>query len=508
MLLQTNLQNRMEDVDPRLCRCWSVLVLLFLPFLSIASPSARDEARLEASVDAIIDFVDEEVKLRLQSIDHNLVEHRFDPIVRNIIKRYVMHSRRGSAIIIGRATTYFPIFEAHLRAAGLPEALKYLPIVESALRPEAISRAGAQGLWQFMPATARGEGLLVDEYIDERIDPNKATEAALAYLRDQYENFGDWALALAAYNAGRGNVQRALRRGRGHGFWAVRRFLPGETANYVPGFIAATYLAEFYMHHGIEPVLPELDYQLTESIKLFRPCSFYRIAQVTGLPIEDIETLNPGYRKGYIPGYASGHYLVLPSRVMTAWRDYLAMYPDETEEVHFPYAPLFLPHQAKDEGSTAYASRIYTASASDNLRDVADALSCSLYQLAVWNNLPPTDSLCEGQELRYYRPALYKHVEIPALLPAVEPLLTLSATPVQAHCAVETCLPVAPAAAISAIELPQHKFRNINLSVNFGARLRQTEAPRASMVRHRTPPVATPKEAVVHANTTGLARGR
>jgi membrane-bound lytic murein transglycosylase D len=460
----------MEDVDPQLRRLARIVNLLFfIPFLSFASPVHQDQATIESSVDAIITFADEEVKHRLQSLGNGLVEHRFDPAVRSIIHRYVERSRTSSAIILGRATVYFPIFEAHLREAGLPEALKYLPIVESALRPEAVSRVGAQGLWQFMPATARGIGLVVDEYVDERIDPNRATEAALEYLQEQYNRFGDWALALAAYNAGQGNVQRAMRRSRRNSFWTLRRYLPGETANYVPGFIAATYLAEFYAHHNIEPIQPKLDRQLTETIKMQKPCSFYRIAQVTGLPIEEIEALNPGYRKGYIPGYAQGHYLVLPRRVMTAWRDYLALFPYETEEPYFPYVNLFLPYQAPDNGLAAYMSRIYTAHEGEPLHQAAEALSCSVYQLAVWNNLSPTETLCEGQELRFYRPALYKHIELPAAPPAVDELSTRTPKAVTASsCMRETCLPVSPIAV--AVAAPLRRERTTGLTIQFRSR--------------------------------------
>ena len=419
----------MQDEYSQL-RLWIVLMLAVLAPLqsfSLAADVCTEE--LELTVDRIMQVADEEVKLRLQSLDHDLVEYRFDPAVRSIIRRYLMNHRSNSTIILGRATVFLPIFEEHLRATGLPEALKYLPIVESALRPDAVSRVGAMGLWQFMPPTAREMGLRVDEYVDERIDPNKATAAALAYLRRQHNHFGDWALALAAYNAGKGNVMRAMRRSRRSTFWTIRRYLPRETANYVPTFIAATYLAEFFVHHNLEPALPELDRQLTESMLLYRPCSFYRIAQVTGLDIEEIEALNPGYKKGYLPGYTTGHYLILPKRVMPAWKTYLELYPAEDDEPFLPVASVFLPYKQEDEGIAAYRTGWCQTQEGQRLSEVATDLGCSVYQLAAWNSFSPADTLCAGQELRYYEPAVFRHFTLP--LPPLKEVARLSIRPLR-----------------------------------------------------------------------------
>ena len=419
----------MQDEYSQL-RLWILLMLAVLaPLQSFSLAADMCAEELELTVDRIMQVADEEVKLRLQSLDHDLVEYRFDPAVRSIIRRYLMNHRSNSTIILGRATVFLPIFEEHLRATGLPEALKYLPIVESALRPDAVSRVGAMGLWQFMPPTAREMGLRVDEYVDERIDPNKATAAALAYLRRQHNHFGDWALALAAYNAGKGNVMRAMRRSRRSTFWTIRRYLPRETANYVPTFIAATYLAEFFVHHNLEPALPELDRQLTESMLLYRPCSFYRIAQVTGLDIEEIEALNPGYKKGYLPGYTTGHYLILPKRVMPAWKTYLELYPAEDDEPFLPVASVFLPYKQEDEGIGAYQTGWCQTQEGQRLSEVATDLGCSVYQLAAWNSFSPADTLCAGQELRYYEPAVFRHFTLP--LPPLKEVARLSVRPLR-----------------------------------------------------------------------------
>jgi membrane-bound lytic murein transglycosylase D len=386
-----------------------------MPWLAVAH--SLTEAELDAAAADLMDLVEEEVKSRLAVLDQDLLEHRYDPVVRSIIRRY-LRWEQSAGVLVGRMTQYFPLIEAHLEEAGLPASLKYLPIVESALRPTAISRVGAQGMWQFMEETALEYGLRIDEWVDERLDVHQATAAAIRYLKDQYDYFGDWSLALAAYNAGKGRVRRALRRSRGANFWGVRRYLPRETRNYVPGFIAATYLAEFYALHGVTPTLPALDLQLTETITVYRPCSFYRIAQVTGLSIETIEFLNPAYRKGYLPGYAGGHYLILPRRVATAFREYLERFPAAGEEPVLPWAPVFRLPTGEESFAEAYRQEVLAVQPGDSLRSLARRAGVGTAQLAVWNELSPLDTLSVGDQLRYFRVDQYLHLptrDYPAL---------------------------------------------------------------------------------------------
>ena len=399
----------MVDSDPLLRHCFT-LILLLLTLPNFSNATAEDDY-LDAITDHIMSVSEDDVRRRLAMLDDELVEPRYDPTVRAIIRRYVEQQPEMGGRIIGRTTVYFPIFESSLEAARLPEALKYLAITESALVVRAESRVGATGLWQFMPGTARELGLRIDEYVDERLDPKRSTEAALVYLRRLRDYFGDWALALAAYNAGPGNVRRAVRRaGRGgRDYWTVRKYLPKETQLYVPGFIAAAYLAEFYMHHQIRPELPELDRQLTETIAVFQPVSFYRLAQLTGLSIPQLQTLNPAYLQGYVPGYRRGHYLTLPRRVMPAVRTYLEHFAGADEEPVINFLPVFLPHrQVRQEfEESAYTRQVMPARAGEKLADIASRINQPLYQLAVWNNLPPEDSLLEDRDLIYFKPRQY-----------------------------------------------------------------------------------------------------
>ena len=367
------------------------------------------DAQIEAQVDRIIAYAEEEVKERLLLLDQSLLEHRLDATVRKLIATHLRYPGQTSRNL-GRAIAYFPIFEAELAAAGLPETLKYLPVIESALLPNAMSRVGAEGLWQFMPETAPEYGLTIDEYLDERLDTYRATQGAIRYLQSAYEYLGDWSLAIAAYNAGKGSVRRAQRRSGGKHFWGVRRYLPRETRNYVPAFIAAIYLTEFYAAHEITPLFPSLDEQLVERIVIESPLSFYRIAQVTGLSVAFIQDLNPGYKKGYLPGYRGGHNLILPQRVMPAMKTYLKEYEQLTDEPVLPWAPIFQLEEYKPDDQEDYRSFTTLVAAGDSLASVAGRVRFSSSQLAIWNDISPLDSLVEGQEIRFLRPVRFHEI--------------------------------------------------------------------------------------------------
>jgi membrane-bound lytic murein transglycosylase D len=381
------------------------LICLFIPRLSATSV----DTHIEAQVDKIIAYAEEEVKERLLLLDQSLLEHRLDASVRKIIATHLRYPAQTSRNL-GRAIAYFPIFEAELAAAGLPETLKYLPVIESALLPNAMSRVGAEGLWQFMPETAPEYGLIIDEYLDERLDTYRATQGAIRYLQSAYEYLGDWSLAISAYNAGKGSVRRAQRRSGGKHFWSVRRYLPRETRNYIPAFIAAIYLTEFYAAHEITPSFPSLDEQLVERMIIEVPLSFYRIAQVTGLSIEFIQNLNPGYKKGYLPAYPGGHNLILPQRVIPAMNTYLEEYGQIEDEPVLPWAPIFKLDEYEPNDQEDYGSFTTLVSSGDSLSSVAERLSFSSSQLAIWNNISPLDSLVEGQELAFFRPVRFHDI--------------------------------------------------------------------------------------------------
>ncbi len=217
--------------------------------------------------------------------------------------RFFVKQRRGFArIVLGRSRLYFDLFEAKLAEHGLPLELKYLSVIESGLRPQVKSRAGATGLWQFMYGTGKMYGLSENSYIDERMDPEKSTEAACRYLKQLHNMYGDWNLALAAYNAGPGNVNKAIRRsGNKTTYWEVRPFLPRETQGYVPNFIAATYLLTYHAEHNIIPAEAPIHYAQMDSICLKQGVHMSTIEKLIGWNEAEIGSLNPVYKKNYIP---------------------------------------------------------------------------------------------------------------------------------------------------------------------------------------------------------------
>ena len=360
---------------------------------------------LQAEGDPVFD--EELVIERLKSIENPLVENRYNSVVKGYIKGYLFWKRDKTERILGRTVLYFPLIEEYLQKRGMPDKLKYLPVVESALYPHAGSPVGAVGLWQFMPETAKEYGLLIDEFVDERKDPNKATAAALDYLSRQYDKFGDWALALAAYNGGSGRVSRAIKRGRSKNFWRIRRYMPRETRNYIPAYIAATYLMEYYKEHEIIPDYPALDYQITETVKVYDGFSFHRIAQLTGLSLEAIEMLNPAYKKEVIPQNQKGNYLILPKRVMPAFKDYLeAERPDHLADHFFDDSPVVV-QKPQENWKEKYIRQTYVVKKGENLKKIAKDLKCTVHQIIAWNGLQSTE-LKEGQKLLIYQPKEFK----------------------------------------------------------------------------------------------------
>lgn len=228
--------------------------------------------------------------------------------------RFFVQKRRGFArVVLGRSKLYFDMFEEKLAEHNLPIELKYLAVIESGLRPQVKSRAGALGLWQFMYGTGKMYGLKENSYVDERMDPELATDAACRYLKKLYEIYNDWNLALAAYNAGPGNVNKAIRRsGNKLTYWEVRPFLPRETQGYVPNFIAAAYLLTYHAEHNIIPAAADVHYYQLDTMCPTKGLHFTTISQVAGMELEDVKALNPIYKRDYIP-YSEGEYcLTLP----------------------------------------------------------------------------------------------------------------------------------------------------------------------------------------------------
>ena len=236
----------------------------------------------------------------------------YNDVVRSCIDRYMVRLRRQVSFMLGAANFYMPIFEQALDTYQLPLELKYLPIIESALNPTAVSRVGATGLWQFMLATGKAYGLEVTSLSDDRRDPVKSSYAAARYLRDLYTIFGDWNLVIAAYNCGPENINRAIRRSGGkRDYWAIYPYLPKETRGYVPAFIAANYAMNYYCEHGICPMTSKLPAK-TDTVMVHKNITFQQVAQICDLDVDMIRSLNPVYRRDLVPGQTAPTPLRLP----------------------------------------------------------------------------------------------------------------------------------------------------------------------------------------------------
>ncbi|MBQ9356867.1 MAG: transglycosylase SLT domain-containing protein [Prevotella sp.] len=250
-----------------------------------------------------------------------VMEMAYNDVVRSCIDRYVVRLRRQVSYMLGAANFYMPIFEQALDTYQLPLELKYLPIIESALNPTAVSRVGATGLWQFMLATGKAYGLEVTSLTDDRRDPVKSSYAAARYLRDLYDIFGDWNLVIAAYNCGPENINKAIRRSGGkRDYWEIYPYLPKETRGYVPAFIAANYAMTYYCEHGICPMSSRLPVK-TDTVMLNRNVTFQQVAQACNLDVEMIRSLNPVYRRDMVPGLSTPSPLRLPLTDMPRFLD-------------------------------------------------------------------------------------------------------------------------------------------------------------------------------------------
>ncbi len=243
-----------------------------------------------------------------------VIDMPYNSVVKNFIVMYSERKRQLVENMLGMSLYYMPIFEEALERYGLPLELRYLPVIESALNPAAVSRAGAAGLWQFMPGTATQMGLELNSLVDMRRDPIASSDAAARYLKQLYGIFGDWSLAIASYNCGPGNVAKAIRRAGGgkKDFWEIYPFLPAETRGYVPAFIAANYVMNNYDKHNISPALARKPI-LTDTVHISRRIHFRQISDVLAIPMDELRALNPQFRTDLIPGDIRPYALVLPS---------------------------------------------------------------------------------------------------------------------------------------------------------------------------------------------------
>lgn len=263
---------------------------------------------------------DKTVYMKRLSMLPTVIEMPYNDVVQTFIDRYSGHLRNSVSYMLGAQNFYMPIFEEALDTYGLPLELKYLPVIESALNPCAVSRVGATGLWQFMIKTAKKYGLTVNSLVDERRDPIKSSYAAAHYLSDLYKLYGDWNLVIAAYNCGEDKISKAMHRSKQTDYWQIYPYLPEETKGYVPAFIAANYIMNYYCDHNICPMTSELPAK-TDTILVNKDINFEQISHVLGIDIDQLRTLNPQYRHDLVNGSWRPSSLRLPTLMITKFID-------------------------------------------------------------------------------------------------------------------------------------------------------------------------------------------
>ncbi len=361
-------------------------VLLFLSFFAVTNL---------LSADAI------EVEPRLRKMDC-IVPVSTDAYVTKRIHQ-LLRGRNDTEKMIGRSATYFPIFDKYLKEYNLPGDLKYITCLETELNNKTVSSAGATGIWQLMNDVRQEFGLRIDGQVDERLDIGRATEAALKDLKRLFKANNSWEMALAGYNCGAGRLGQAIKRAKSNDFEKVKKFLPVQTQNYIPKFIAFTYIMKNYGEHGLHPQLPSLDVQCINSQKVYQYLSLQTVAKITGVTYELIKELNKQFGDGFVPENTAGYNVFVPQRVMGALQDYISN-PDMQRESNLNFQPIAvdetLPHLESDPN---YFKTSYFLDDGETLDSAAELFNVGTYNIMMWNALS-TPKVSKGTEVMLYLP--------------------------------------------------------------------------------------------------------
>ena len=343
-------------------------------------------------------FSDSIYEARIQNLDTKTpIDLVYNPYVKQYINVYTKQRRQQMSRMMGLAAYYFPVFEEALDRFNLPLELKYLALVESALNPKAKSWAGATGLWQFMYNTGKEYNLKVSSYVDERMDPYRATVAACEFFEKSYSVYGDWSLVLASYNSGRGNVNKAIRRSGGkRNYWQIRRFLPKETRSYVPAFIAVCYAMNYASDHKISSKNPRVLFHEVDTIEVKYQIDFEYLSSSLDISMDELEFLNPSYKINVIPKVeGSPYHLVLPISKMGA-------FVANEKEIYAHFIEL---DAQKRKNYPKYSEQderiVHRVKGGEYLGKIARRYGCSVKKIQQWNNLK-NDNIRVGQRLILY----------------------------------------------------------------------------------------------------------
>lgn len=333
----------------------------------------------------------------------SVMEMPYNEIVRKFIDQYATRLRKKVSYMLGAANFYVPIFEEALDLYDIPHELKYLPVIESALNPSAVSRAGASGLWQFMIGTGKIYGLESNSLVDDRRDPIKATWAAARYLRDLYSIYHDWNLVIAAYNCGPGNINKAIRRAGGEkDYWSIYNFLPRETRGYVPAFIAANYIMTYYCEHNICPMETLLPAG-TDTVQVTKDLHFEQISDICGISVEQIRGLNPQYKRDVIPGNTKAYTLRLPRNYISTFIDSQdTIYSHRATELLTKRRTVAVKQDSFSSGKSGGGVTYHKIRNGETLSIIARKYRVSVKEIKRWNNLR-NDRISAGKRLKIYR---------------------------------------------------------------------------------------------------------
>lgn len=353
--------------------------------------ASKKDSVAASSEKTILSYQDLMIK-RLDSLEKT-VPMPYNEHVRHYIELYSQKARGKISRALGLSEYYFPIYEKIFREQHIPDEIKYLSIVESSLNPYAVSRVGATGLWQFMYTTGKMYGLTINSWLDERKDPLASSKAAAAYLNDAYDQFGDWLLAIASYNCGAGNVRRAISRAGGkYDYWAIRRYLPRETQNYIPAYIATAYLMKYHKKYGIEAVPADFNVR-TELLQISSKVSLRHVAEAIDVNPKELALLNPAYLKQTIYGSADApRLLVIPEIDHSYYEDLYSALNLKSDDERPQIISAAYRKQAVKPG-------FYKVKSGDKLLAIARKFDIEVQDIKVWNNLKQ-NVIVPGQTLR------------------------------------------------------------------------------------------------------------
>lgn len=344
----------------------------------------------------IPDFPDSVYRKRMESLP-TVIKMPYNAEVRSAIDLYTVKMRRGTSYILGLFPLYEGIFVESLMKYGLPVELKYLPVIESALKPKAYSRAGAAGMWQFIYSTGSKYGLAVNSLIDDRYDVRMASDAAARHFKDLYDIFHDWDLAISAYNCGAGNVNKAIMRSGSTDFWKMYPYLPAETRGYLPAFIAINYVMTYYREHNICPASASIS-PATDTLHIRRNLHFGQLSELCGIPMEELQAYNPQYINDIIPGAYRECVLTLPTHeILATIMGGDSVYTHNIEK----YFPQSRARVIDDEMTNRRTYVTHKIKSGETLSGIAARYHTTVKNIKSWNNMT-SDKIRAGKTLKIY----------------------------------------------------------------------------------------------------------